>query len=76
MDPEWAAESNLTRILAVSAIVHIITFVFVCLRLYARVFVLRKPAVDDLLIVGAYVSNSTNRFLVSLSTADGDSLGG
>jgi hypothetical protein len=56
VDPEWAAESNLTRILTVSTIVHIITFVLICLRLYARVFVLRKPAMDDLFIVGAYVS--------------------
>lgn len=55
MDPEWAAESNLTRILAISAIVHVITAIVVGLRLYARVFVLRKPAIDDIFIVGAYV---------------------
>jgi len=55
MDPEWAAQSNLTRILAISAIVHIVTAIVVGLRLYARVFVLRKPAIDDLFIVGAYV---------------------
>ncbi len=59
MDPKWAAETNLPRILAISAIVHIITAVIVGLRLYARVFLLRKPAVDDILIVGAYVSSST-----------------
>lgn len=38
MEPEWSAESNLTRILAVSTFVHFVTFVLVCLRLYARVF--------------------------------------
>jgi hypothetical protein len=76
MEPEWAAESNLTRILAVSTIVHIVTFVLVCLRLYARGFVLRKPATDDILIVGAYVNILKDHGFLPLSSADADSLVG
>jgi hypothetical protein len=73
-DAEWAAENNLPRILAISAVAHIVTAVFVFLRLYARFFVLRKPAKDDIFIMGAYVSSLRDRLLVLSSTADIGSL--
>lgn len=76
LDPEWAAENNLPRILAISAIAHIVTAAVVFLRLYARFFVLRKPAKDDMFIIGAYVSISRGQLPTLSSTTDTDSLAG
>ncbi|GKT88584.1 integral membrane protein [Colletotrichum tofieldiae] len=51
LDPEWAAESNTARILAVVTIFHVLALLFVGLRMYARVFVVKAQGWDDLMIV-------------------------
>jgi len=55
MDPTWEAESNLTRILAVTGTIHMLALVFVSLRLYVRIGLLRTPGKDDVVIVAAWV---------------------
>jgi hypothetical protein len=56
MDPQWAAESNLARILALTGIIHLLALTSLGLRLYARVGLLRTPGRDDVAVVGASVS--------------------
>ncbi|TQN73581.1 hypothetical protein CSHISOI_01878, partial [Colletotrichum shisoi] len=51
LDPEWAAESNTARILAVVTTFHVLALSFVGLRVYAKVRVLRAPGLDDLMIL-------------------------
>ncbi|KAF2025180.1 hypothetical protein EK21DRAFT_46145, partial [Setomelanomma holmii] len=53
MDPQWAAESNLSRILALTGLIHALALVSVGLRLYARIGLLRSPGRDDIVVVGA-----------------------
>ncbi|KZL80084.1 integral membrane protein, partial [Colletotrichum incanum] len=51
LDPEWAAESNTARILAVVTVFHALALLFVGLRVYARLLVVKTPGLDDLMIV-------------------------
>jgi hypothetical protein len=55
MSPDWAAESNLTRILAVTGIFHFLAWNTVGLHLYARIGLLRLPGKDGVVIVGTLV---------------------
>jgi hypothetical protein len=56
MDEQWAKESNLTRILGWTGAVHALALICVCLRMYARLRILRTPGRDDAAIVVASVS--------------------
>ncbi|KAF1937116.1 hypothetical protein EJ02DRAFT_458977 [Clathrospora elynae] len=53
LDPQWAAQSNLPRILAVTGVIHILALISVGLRLYCRIGLLRSPGKDDVVIVAA-----------------------
>jgi hypothetical protein len=59
LDPQWAAQSNLTRFLALTGIFHILALISVGLRLYARIGLLKTPGRDDFVIVLAAVSTSS-----------------
>jgi hypothetical protein len=54
----YAAETNLPRILGVTTTIHAIALVFVVLRIYARVVVLRAFGWDDAVMIPAAVSIS------------------
>lgn len=56
LDPQWAAQSNLTRFLALTGVFHILALISVGLRLYARIGLLKTPGRDDYVIVLAVVS--------------------
>lgn len=56
LDPQWAAQSNLTRFLALTGVFHILALISVGLRLYARIGLLKTPGRDDLVISPAAVS--------------------
>ena len=56
MDPRWAAENHLGRILAVTGCIHLLALISLGLRLYARIRVLRTPGRDDVVVVIATVS--------------------
>lgn len=56
LDPQWAAQSNLTRFLALTGVFHILALISVGLRLYARIGLLKTPGRDDYVIVLAAVS--------------------
>lgn len=58
-DPQWAAESNLARILALTGIFHFLAQTSVGLRLYVRIGLLRSPGKDDVAIVLAVVRISS-----------------
>lgn len=55
MNSQWAAESNLTRILALTGTIHVLALLSVGLRVYARISVIRSPGLDDAAIIGASV---------------------
>jgi hypothetical protein len=57
IDPVRAAESNLGYLLGVTATFHVIALVFVGMRMYARVVVVKAFGKDDALMVAATVSN-------------------
>jgi hypothetical protein len=57
IDPVRAAESNLGYLLGVTATFHVIALVFVGMRMYARVVVVKAFGKDDALIVAATVRN-------------------
>jgi len=46
-DPERVAESNTEMIMSVLSVFHFVALVFVSLRLYARVVVIKSPGKDD-----------------------------
>lgn len=54
--PGYAEESNAGRIVGVIGVFHFIALIFVALRVYARVFMVRAFGVDDGLIIAAAVS--------------------
>jgi hypothetical protein len=56
-DPVRAAESNLGYLLVVTATFHVIALVFVGMRMYARVVVVKAFGKDDALMVAATVRN-------------------
>lgn len=51
IDPARAAESNTATLIAVLTIFHAIALVFVSLRVYARVFVIKTFGKDDICMV-------------------------
>ncbi|KNG51770.1 integral membrane protein [Stemphylium lycopersici] len=51
MDPKWAAESNLTRLLALTGVFHFLALTSVGLRLYVRIGLLQSLGRDDVVIV-------------------------
>lgn len=55
IDPAWAAESNLGRILGVTTAIHVVAFVTVSLRLYVRIKMIKSPGRDDWTMVAATV---------------------
>jgi hypothetical protein len=50
VDPARAAESNLSWILGVLVVFHVIAILFVFLRLYTRIFMVKTFGLDDVLI--------------------------
>ena len=56
IDPAWAEESNLGRILGVTALFHSLAVIFAALRLYVRLGIVKAPGVDDLFMVASVVS--------------------
>jgi hypothetical protein len=56
-DPVRAAESNLGYLLGVTATFHAIALVFVGMRMYARVVIVKAFGKDDALMVAATVRN-------------------
>lgn len=58
MDPKWAAESNLTRLLALTGVFHFLALTSVGLRLYVRIGLLQSLGRDDVVIVLAAVRTS------------------
>jgi hypothetical protein len=59
VDPKWAAENNLPRILALTGVLHITALTTVGLRLFVRVGLLRSLGKDDIAIVLAAVRIQT-----------------
>lgn len=55
LNPIWAAESNLLRILAVTGFVYLLALVSVGLCLYVRICLLHTPGTNDAVIVMASV---------------------
>ncbi|KFA68492.1 hypothetical protein S40285_05386 [Stachybotrys chlorohalonatus IBT 40285] len=47
LTPEQEAESNLARILGVSATFHILALIFVGVRMYTRFVIIKAPKLDD-----------------------------
>jgi len=66
MDPAFAHETNLPRILGVSTTFHFIALAFVALRLYARLFVVKAFGKDDACICVAAV-RSLNSLTVTVT---------
>lgn len=64
-DPARAAESNLGYLLGVTATFHAVALVFVAMRLYARVIIVKAFGKDDALIIASTV----RRYDRSCSTA-------
>jgi hypothetical protein len=58
VDPARAAESNLSWILGVLVVFHVIAILFVFLRLYTRIFMVKTFGLDDVLICLSMVSLS------------------
>lgn len=56
VDPARAAESNLGRILGINTSFHVLALIFVGLRTYTRLAVVRSFGRDDLMILIAIVS--------------------
>lgn len=56
IDPAWASESNLPRILGVVGVFHFLALLFVGVRLYTRFIVVKSPRNDDVVMVLAAVS--------------------
>ena len=56
LDPNWVAETNLARSLAVTGIFNILALTSVSIHLYARIGLLRTPGRDDFMMVLAIVS--------------------
>lgn len=57
--PEYINESNAGRIIALVGVFHFIALIFVTLRVYVRVFMVRAFGIDDGLIIIACVSART-----------------
>ena len=55
MNSPFAQESNTARILAVTGVFFALAVLFVSLRLYTRLVLVRAPGVDDGLIVASIV---------------------
>jgi hypothetical protein len=56
LDSKWAAESNLTRFLALTGIFHLLALISVGLRLYARIGLVKTSGRDDFVVLLAVVS--------------------
>lgn len=55
VDPKWAAENNLTRVLVLTGVFHVSALICVGLRLFVRLGLLRSLGKDDFVIVLAAV---------------------
>lgn len=60
--PEYVHASNASRIVGVVGVFHFIALIFVSLRLYVRLFMVRAFGVDDVLIIVAAVSDALRAF--------------
>lgn len=58
LPPEYVHASNASRIVGVVGVFHFIAFIFVSLRLYVRLFMVRAFGVDDVLIIVVAVSGA------------------
>ena len=65
--PEYVNESNAGRIIALVGVFHFIALIFVVLRVYVRLFMVRAFGVDDGLIIVAVVSAYWFRVVVLCS---------
>lgn len=59
--PEYINADNSARIVGVVGFFHILAFIFVALRIYVRVKLVRAFGVDDGLIIVTVVSSITTR---------------
>jgi hypothetical protein len=59
IDPARAAESNLGYLLGVTATFHTIALMFVGMRMYARVVIVKAFGRDDALILAATVRTTS-----------------
>lgn len=55
IDPAWASENNLPRILGVVGVFHFLALLFVGVRLYTRIIVVKSPRSDDVVMVLAAI---------------------
>lgn len=60
IDPTRAAESNTAQLLAILTTVHIFALLWLLLRLYVRVLVVKAPGRDDVCIVLSAVCHFTD----------------
>ncbi|KAK4117814.1 hypothetical protein N656DRAFT_62873 [Canariomyces notabilis] len=51
IDPEYAAESNATKLMAVITLFQLLSLITVVLRVYCRVVLVKSPGIDDLVMV-------------------------
>jgi hypothetical protein len=58
IDPEYAAESNATKLMAVITLFQVLSLITVVLRVYCRVVLVKSPGIDDLVMVLGLVSPS------------------
>ncbi|KAK7431940.1 hypothetical protein QQZ08_001559 [Neonectria magnoliae] len=53
IDPVWAAESNVPRIIAITTVFHVLALICVGLRLYVRLGMVKAAGRDDWTMVGS-----------------------
>ena len=59
-DPARAAESNLGYLLGVTTAFHVVALIFVGMRMYARVIIVKAFGKDDAFILAATVRTTGN----------------
>jgi hypothetical protein len=58
LTPEQEAETNLPRIMGVTATVHILALIVVGFRMYTRFIIVKAPKIDDAFMILATVRQS------------------
>jgi hypothetical protein len=54
--PEYAAESNVPKLMTVLTLFQAISLIFVALRIYCRVVLVKSPGADDIVMALGFVS--------------------
>ncbi|KAE9573391.1 hypothetical protein CGCSCA5_v004381 [Colletotrichum siamense] len=71
IDPEWAAESNTAMILGVTGGFHALALLFVALRVYTRMFVVKLMGRDDYVVVASVLCAVAGMTIFSVQSFHG-----